>query len=416
MNTFLLGHATHPDWRMALALAAAQIDAQRADRPGHAASLGLVYLTDHYAREAEALLAELGQRWPGTSWVGSVGIGVAASGVEYFDEPALALLLTDLPRGDFQVYSGARPLPPGSAWTALVHADGRTPDLAELLGELADRTGSGYLFGGLASSRGRMLQIADGVYEGGVSGVGFGPGVRLVSRVTQGCQPVGPERRVTAADRNVVLKLDGAPALTSLLDDLGVDLGDPQTALPVLRATLAGLSDPNDQLLAHGGQFGADTWVRHLIGLDPTRLGVALADTVQAGMRLAFCRRDLPAARRDLMRICSEIREELSPDDAWVDLPADLPADASAARSAQAATTPQAENEPEQPAQQIAGAIYVSCSGRGGPHFGGPSAELQLVRHALGDVPLVGFFAGGEIARHHLYGYTGVLTVFVRQP
>ena len=60
----------------------------------------------------------------------------------------------------------------------------------------------------------------------------------------------------------------------------------------------------------------------------------------------------------------------------------------------------------------IAGAVYVSCSGRGGPHFGAPSAELQIVRHALGDVPLVGFFAAGEIARHHLYGYTGVLTVF----
>ncbi|MCI4429362.1 MAG: FIST C-terminal domain-containing protein, partial [Burkholderiales bacterium] len=60
----------------------------------------------------------------------------------------------------------------------------------------------------------------------------------------------------------------------------------------------------------------------------------------------------------------------------------------------------------------IAGAIYVSCSGRGGPHFGAPSAELALVRRALGDVPLTGFFAAGEIARHHLYGYTGVLTVF----
>jgi small ligand-binding sensory domain FIST len=60
----------------------------------------------------------------------------------------------------------------------------------------------------------------------------------------------------------------------------------------------------------------------------------------------------------------------------------------------------------------MAGAIYVSCASRGGAHFGGPSAELQIVRHALGDVPLVGFFAGGEIARHHLYGYTGVLTVF----
>jgi len=60
----------------------------------------------------------------------------------------------------------------------------------------------------------------------------------------------------------------------------------------------------------------------------------------------------------------------------------------------------------------MAGAIYVSCSGRGGPHFGAPSAEAQIVQHALGDVPLVGFFAGGEIAHHHLYGYTGVLTVF----
>jgi len=27
-------------------------------------------------------------------------------------------------------------------------------------------------------------------------------------------------------------------------------------------------------------------------------------------------------------------------------------------------------------------------------------------------VPLVGFFAAGEIAADHVYGYTGVLTVF----
>jgi len=39
-------------------------------------------------------------------------------------------------------------------------------------------------------------------------------------------------------------------------------------------------------------------------------------------------------------------------------------------------------------------------------------AELQLLRHALGEVPLVGFFAAGEIGHRHLYGYTGVLTVF----
>ena len=31
----------------------------------------------------------------------------------------------------------------------------------------------------------------------------------------------------------------------------------------------------------------------------------------------------------------------------------------------------------------------------------------------LGDVPLVGFFAAGEIGHRHLYGYTGVLTAFL---
>ena len=31
----------------------------------------------------------------------------------------------------------------------------------------------------------------------------------------------------------------------------------------------------------------------------------------------------------------------------------------------------------------------------------------------LGDIPIAGFFGNGEIAHHRLYGYTGVLTVFL---
>ena len=31
---------------------------------------------------------------------------------------------------------------------------------------------------------------------------------------------------------------------------------------------------------------------------------------------------------------------------------------------------------------------------------------------ALGDVPLAGFYANGEISHNRLYGYTGVLTLF----
>jgi small ligand-binding sensory domain FIST len=320
----------------------------------------------------------------GVAWAGSVGVGVLASGVEYFDEPALVLLLASLPREQFRVFSGAQPLSGFDAFSALVHADPGTPDLPELLVELSQRTASGYLFGGLAASRNGTHHVADGVWQGGLSGVAFTQDVALLSRVTQGCQPIGPVRSVTSAAQNRVLTLDGEPALRCLLRDLDATLDEPRTLLPMLRSTLVGLSEESEALLGRGAMFGTDTRVRHLAGVDPAREVVALADMVRQGMRLAFCRQDMHAARRDLVRICSEIRDDLGPDP-----------DRAASEG-----------------RRILGAIYISCCGRGGPHFGAPSAEAQIVQHALGDVPLAGFFAGGEVARHHLYGYTGVLTVF----
>jgi small ligand-binding sensory domain FIST len=44
--------------------------------------------------------------------------------------------------------------------------------------------------------------------------------------------------------------------------------------------------------------------------------------------------------------------------------------------------------------------------------FGPESAELKQIQAALGDVPIVGFYANGEISQDRLYGYTGVLTLF----
>jgi small ligand-binding sensory domain FIST len=191
-----------------------------------------------------------------------------------------------------------------------------------------------------------------------------------------------------------------------MLRELNVTLEQPEQALKVVRATLVGLMSPTDSAGIAGetsavnrtGNFGSDVIVRHIIGLDPARRGVAVSAELEAGMQLAFCQRNVQAAKADLVRVCAEIREELEPQE--------LPMEAALALAAS-----EAEAAPH-PARGIAGAIYVSCSGRGGPHFGGPSAELQIIRRALGDVPLVGFFAGGEIARNHLYGYTGVLTVF----
>jgi len=397
MSAFLVGHATHPDWRAALALAGLQVEARHARHEASGAgplNLGFAYFTDHYGVHAEALLAELKLRWPGVSWVGSVGVGVCAGGAEYMDEPALVLMLGAVPAGRFEVFSGAHKISRIEAHSALVHADPATPDLAELIVELSDRTATGYLFGGLASSRGSAVHLADGVWRGGLSGVAFSSEVSLVSRVTQGCQPVGPTRRITACERNIVLELDGESAMSCLLRDLGVaQQADPRAALPRLRSTLVGLTNEQDDAISRGGQFGADTRVRHLVGLDPARRAVAVAELLQPGMRLAFCQRDVQAAKRDLVRVCSEIRDEVE-------------SEAEAAMTSTASTS-------EAPLSRIRGALYVSCTGRGGAHFGGPSAELKIIQHALGDIPLVGFFAAGEVARHHLYSYTGVLTVFI---
>jgi len=384
-SSFIHAHATHPDAHMALALAAAQIEAQRGDRQP---TLGWLYFCEAYAPQAEGLLAEARQRWPGVAWVGASGVGICASGVEYFDEPALALMLAELPAEQFRIFSGTRPLGRWPAELAQVHADGGTPELQELLHELAAQTRSGYLFGGLAAGRQQALQIADGVWQGGLSGVAFsGQGVRVLSRVSQGCQALGPERRVTASDGPLVTELDGRPALDCLLQDLalpvatGADAAQGlREAVPRLRRTLVGLHSGAGTAARPAGNYGAEVLVRHLVGIDPQRRGVAVADRVEPGQGLSFCERNPEAARRDLLRICTELRSEAE----------------------------------EQGAGALLGAVYISCAGRGGPHFGAPSAEVQWVQHGLGEVPLVGLFAGGEIAHARLHGYTGVLTVFLR--
>lgn len=410
MKLFPYGHATHPQWRMAAGLVLAQLRAQMGlSDYASAPRLALLYITDHYAAQAQAILDHLRQELPAvTDWVGTVGVGLAVNNAEYFDEPALAVMLCDVPPEHYRVFSGLSPLPAsGFADVALVHADPATPELPELIQEMSGRTLQGYLFGGLTSSRTRSVQFAvnagqsladGGVLEGGLSGVAFAPEVGLLSRVTQGCQPVSLEREITESDRHLVLKLNGEPALDVMLADLGISMGDPQKAIPVVRATLVGLSPSGQSGVGRTGHLGSDVRVRHIVGLDPSRQGVAVAENLEPGMRLAFCRRDVQAARADLVRVCAEIREALEPEMLSIE-------------AINALSDDPLPNVP-QPGKHISGAVYVSCTGRGGPHFGGPSAEMQIIRHALGDVPLVGFFAAGEIARNQLYGYTGVLTVF----
>ncbi len=388
---FRHGHASHPDWRVAIEICLAQVDAQ-AHEPGYGSrgNLGFVYFTEALAPYAREILAQLELHTGIADWVGTGGIGIAASGIEYMDEPALAIMLGQFPSASTHVFSGLTRAPALGALTpsgaraaeaALVHADPLTADLSDLLVDMAGKVHSGNLFGGLASSRGPTVQIANGCLSGGLSGVVFASDVELVTRVSQGCHPLAGAHRVTRGQDNLIVELDGRPALDVLLEDCGVKEVASVNAttrrellVRTVRTTLCGM-------LPEGGSRWGEAQVRPLIGVDPQNRVLAVGDRIEVGASLQFCTRDAEAARRDLVRICTELRAVCE--------------------------------EREGGLNTVRGAVYVSCLGRGSSLFGEDSAELGIIRAQLGDLPLVGFFANGEIARQRLYGYTGVLTLFL---
>lgn len=369
---FTYSHVTGRDWR-AICEATLAALASKA-MPG--GDLGFAYahhtLSSDLARIVERLRCELGV----AHWVGTVGLGVCSSGLEIYDEPSLAVMLTDIAEPDFRILppiinDAANALAAIGEWRqaqqarfAVVHGDPTNPKLTELINQLAAGLDHGFLVGGLTSSEGAQTQIADDPVQGGLSGVLFSQHLHKATGLTQGCTLIGSKHEVTRCRGNVLIELDGRSALEVLNENIGEILArDPRriggyifVALPI-----AG-SDTGDYL------------VRNLIGIDLEHGVLAIGDLVEVGMAIQFAKRDAHSARADLLRMLDDIRTRL----------------------------------PSKPK----GALYHSCLGRGRHLFGTDSAEMRIVADCLGEAPVVGFYANGEISHNRLYGYTGVLTVF----
>jgi small ligand-binding sensory domain FIST len=402
---FRIAHAAHPDWTVAVEECLRQLAEATAGERTRSANLGFIYLTDPLAAHTEEIVALLKSRTGIASWAGASAESVLATGTEYVDEAALVVLVGRFAPGSYNVFSGTQ-RPPGrdtrnergahTAGVALVHADPETPELPELLVDMAGKLTGGVLFGGVAGGRSGARLIADRVLSGGLSGVVFASDVDLVSRVTQGVHPLAgaDAHRVTRATANLVVELDGRRAFDVLLEDARIreGVGAPSIDDAVqVRAQLQALGrrglfvglEPEGAARQRTAAVRPDYLVRHVIALDPGRGTVAIAGPAEDGQLLRFCTRDDTAARKDLVRICAEIRDHLHEQQ-------------------------DARGRPVEPR----GALYFSCLGRGSHMFGEQGEELRLIENQLGEVPLAGFFANGEIGGRSLYGYTGVLTVF----
>lgn len=421
---FRFGHATHPNWREALELVLVQLEGQMqleqfASQVTRPQKLGLVYATEALASNLEQILNGLKQRTGIKDWVGGVASGVCSSGVEYYQEPALVAMLMEFPAESVRVFSGKVPLPkPGTVnaagreamSAALIHIDPLTEDIDDLLDDLSLKVSSRTIFGGLVSAGTASTHIALEPLSGGVSGVVFASGLPLEVRMTQGVQVVGADHEITALRGNFVEQLDGLPALDVLLADLGLhpDLeeGDHATqAADVLAKRFAhglfvGLTDKSQaesvalRGLTAGRSEAHQLKVRPVVGMDPNKKSIAVAEDFKIGDRLSFCTRDENSARMDLTRMCAELREDL-----------DAPAPRLNELQAAGFSGIHSQRKPR-------GAVYIACNGRGSALFGLQGVEQQIVREQLGDIPLVGFSANGEIFKGALYGYTGVLALF----
>src|SRR5690349_21975800 len=137
---FASGHAASLSWRSAAKAALAQCGAGV-----RGATLGFVYATDAFAEDFEDIVDFLRRRTGIAHWVGTIGLGICASGREYLDEPALALMCCSYNEDAFRVFSGLKTprdvARSGLKWDgaaasfAVVHADPSTTSLTSLVRE-----------------------------------------------------------------------------------------------------------------------------------------------------------------------------------------------------------------------------------------------------------------------------------------
>lgn len=344
------------------------------------ANLGILYLTEPAATVLPEIVRALSDHTGIASWVGGVGLGVCSGGEEIFDQAAAVAMTAVLPPDSFRVFAPTDD--PGSdmprrhaEWMervqpslALVHADPRCSDLPRAAIEVAAASGA-FLVGGLVSHRCAKPLLAqtrgeDGLGGNGLAGLMLAPEISVAAGLTQGCSPIGPVHRIDEARDNVVMIIDGRPALSVFIEDIGPTLANDLRRVGGL--IFAGLPV--------AGSDTGDYLVRNLMAIDPGRGWLAIGAEIAAGDAIVFCRRDPDSARQDMGRMLRQLSARL--------------------------------NEPPK------AGVYVSCVARGAALFGEAGVETALIRDALGDFPLIGFFANGEISRDRLYGHTGVLTLF----
>lgn len=363
--------------------------AAQACEPFHGAAidLAMVFLSPHHAEHARAITETIHNHLAPACLIGMSAQSVIAGGREFEAGPALAILGLALPSVELVPFSLedirsddpaqiAAALAAPSPWRAsILMADPFSVPIVSLLGRLNEAHAGVPLIGAMASAAEKPGQNAlilnDRVLDHDAVGVAIHGEIRVDPVVSQGCKPFGPTLVVTESRSNLILRLDGEPALD------------------VVERSLSALPGSDRPLLAHGLCLGRaihphkqrlgrdDLLVRNVVGVDQRSRSLAIDDLVAPGQRVRFHLRDRDTARSDLAMLL----------------------DAQQLRAPPAA------------------AVLFSCNGRGRAFFNAPDCDARAVQRAFASqtpgeasarggvpisseappIPLAGCFANGEI-------------------
>lgn len=351
------------------------------------AHLAVVFFSPHHLAQAEhiaeAIVRETGCR----TILGCNGESVLGDSREIEDEPGLSLWLGHLPGTQLHSFhlryqrseDGGRmegwPDDLPATWPAgsmlLTVGDPYSFPADLLLHRLNQDQPKAVVMGGMASGAagpgaGRLL-VGDKVVQAGASAVLIHSGTPVRTVVSQGCRPIGQPFVVTKSERNIIFEMGGKPALRRLQE--------------VYHAL-----SPEDQQAARGGlhlgrvvneyqeKFDrGDFLIRNVLGGDEETGAIAIGDYVRVGQTVQFHIRDEATADNDLKELLAE------------------------AGSAQ-------------------GALLFTCNGRGTRLFSAPNHDAEAVQQAMGNIPLAGFFAQGELGpiakKNFVHGFTASLALF----
>jgi small ligand-binding sensory domain FIST len=235
--------------------------------------------------------------------------------------------------------------------------------------------GGAVLVGGMASGASQpghnVLILGEESYSTGVVGLTIsgstasGAGaVQVDALVSQGCRPIGATHVVTKSKGNVIIELGGRRAIDVVQETAG-ELHEDE------RSMLSGGLFIGIAVTEYKDRFGrGDFLIRNLLGFDQKAGAIAVADHVRIGQTVQFHMRDAETADEDLQLLLD------------------------------------AQQMDEPPTA----ALLFNCNGRGTRMFGEPHHDVTALRERLGNVPIAGFFAAGEIGpvgkRSYVHGHT----------